>query len=118
MKAPALPTALLCKLVRSHRAPCVSADVPYGFHHEDQGYNVDDPLLTPNQKRLLEFPPEFINTPEEQYDIFPEFQVHEEWGPRSNGTTGPERAADKAAVQRSGGARTFSTKAPPAQPKL
>ena len=41
--------------------------VPYGFHHEDQGYDVTDPGLSPRQARLLEFPREFLNSPERQY---------------------------------------------------
>ena len=34
--------------------------VPYGFHHEDAGYDTNDPALTAAQARLLEFPPDFV----------------------------------------------------------
>eukprot|EP01048_Picozoa_sp_COSAG05_P000106 COSAG05_NODE_3_length_51333_cov_129.132080_6_plen_146_part_00 len=43
--------------------------VPYGFHHEDSGYDTNDPTLTAAQARLLEFPPEFLNQPEQQYRL-------------------------------------------------
>lgn len=56
--------------------------VPYGMHHEDAGYDVLDPSLTANQKQLLEFPPVFCNTPEQQYDIADTLSVHAEWSPR------------------------------------
>ena len=50
--------------------------VPFGFHHEDTGYDVTDPELTPRQRQLLEFPPSFCNTPDDQYAPYTPLEVH------------------------------------------
>lgn len=31
--------------------------VPFGMHHNDAGYDVNDPALTDRQREILEFPP-------------------------------------------------------------
>ena len=72
----------------------VTLQVPYGLHHEDAGYDVLDPSLTPSQKQLLEFPPTFCNTPEQQYDIEPVLSVHAEWSPRGRKQPFDDRTAD------------------------
>ena len=48
--------------------------------------DVNDPELTPRQKQLLEFPPEFCNTPEQQYAPYTPLTVHEQWSSRGKGT--------------------------------
>lgn len=42
--------------------------VPFGMHHGDAGYDIDDPELSARQKRILEFSPNWFNEPREDKD--------------------------------------------------
>ena len=46
-------------------AALVPADkyVPYGMHHSDTAYDVNDPALTPRQRELVEFSENWFNEP-------------------------------------------------------
>jgi hypothetical protein len=35
--------------------------VPYGMHHGDAGYDISDPELTPRQREILEFSPDWCD---------------------------------------------------------
>ena len=42
--------------------------VPFGMHHGDAAYDTNDPELTEQQKRILEFSPCWFNDPREDKD--------------------------------------------------
>ena len=42
--------------------------VPFGLHHHDAGYDINDPQLTARQKRILEFSSSWFNEPREDKD--------------------------------------------------
>ena len=41
--------------------------VPFGMHHADAGYDVNDPELTTQQRELVEFSSHWFNVPRENY---------------------------------------------------